>query len=211
MKLLDMTWEEAKGKQSIVLPIGSIEQHGPHLPLGTDTLVAEAVSNEIAARLNAVVGPSIVPGVSKEHMDFPGTLTLSEETFVKKIEEVCKSLQSHGFTDVMLVNGHGGNKKALSKIELAGVMVVDIIPKIKGYDHAGCIETSLMLYLHPEKVRGSLIRKHDFKFPGKGEWRTIEHSKSGVLGDPTVATAIRGEEYFRKIVDGIMEEIGHGR
>lgn len=211
MNLMEMTWEEAKGKKTMVIPLGSIEQHGPHLPLGTDTLIAEGVSKEIASRLGAVLGPSITPGVSREHMDFPGTVTLSEGTFVKELEETCTSLRNHGFTDIVLVNGHGGNRKALSKLRMAGVGVVDIISQIKGYDHAGVIETSLMLYLHPEDVRKGLIRKHDFSFPGRGEWRTIEHSKSGVIGDPTEATSEKGERYFKQITSGILEELGHER
>lgn len=211
MKLMDFTWEEASGKRAVVIPVGSVEQHGPHLPLGTDALIAEGVSDYIAGRINAVVAPTIALGVSKEHMDFPGTLTLSEETFVKEIEEACGSLLKHGFREVILVNGHGGNRKALSLVKMKGVSILDIISQIKGYDHAGEVETSMMFYLHPEMVRRSLIGKHDFTFPGKGEWRTIEHSKSGVIGDPTKATAVKGRRYFRQITGRLLEELRHGR
>ncbi|MFH1125979.1 MAG: creatininase family protein [Candidatus Altiarchaeota archaeon] len=204
---MDSTWAEVKGKKRAVIPIGSIEQHGPHLPLSTDTLIAEDVSRELANNLNAVVAPTLTLGVSVEHMDFPGTISLTEECLIETIVEVCISLKAHGFREIILVNGHGGNSKAISKLKIAGVSYIDVVRQIKGYDHAGEIETSLMLYLHPEKVRKKKIRKHRFIFPGKVEWRTIDYSKSGVLGDPTKATAEKGKKYFNQIISGIMEEL----
>lgn len=207
MKLMDMTWGEVKGKERVIVPIGSIEQHGPHLPLNTDTLIAEGVSKEIASRLNAVIAPAVIPGVSVEHMDFPGTLSLSREVFIKKIKEICSSLSRHGFKEIILINGHGGNRKALKSLKMTKVKYLDIVKQIKGYDHAGEIETSLMLYLHPEKVRNSKIRKQDFKFPGKDKWRMLDYSKSGVLGDPTKATAEKGKRYFHQVASGLMKEL----
>lgn len=207
MKLMDMTWQEVKGKERVIVPIGSIEQHGPHLPLNTDTLIAEGVSKEIASRLNAVIAPAVMPGVSVEHMDFPGTLSLSREVFIKKIKDICSSLGRHGFKEIILINGHGGNRKALKSLKITKVKYLDIVRQIKGYDHAGEIETSLMLYLHPKKVRNSKIRRHDFKFPGKDKWRMLEYSKSGVLGDPTQATAEKGKRYFHQVASGLMKEL----
>jgi creatinine amidohydrolase/Fe(II)-dependent formamide hydrolase-like protein len=210
MKLSDMTWEEAKEIRIAIIPVGSIEQHGPHLPLNTDALIAEAVSDWLSKRLKAVTTPVIAPGVSFEHLDFPGTLTLKEETLLDEISEVCASLRKHGVEDILVVNGHGGNCKALERLRTPGVRYLDIIRQIPGYDHAGEIETSIMLHIHPEKVRNELIKKHEFRFPGKGQWRTIEHSKSGVLGDPTQATAGKGKSYFERITTGILRELGHG-
>jgi len=207
MKLNEMTWEEVKGRETAVIPVGSIEQHGPHLPLETDSLIAEAVSRKIASKINAVVVPSVRYGVSIEHMDFPGTISLSKEIFAGKISDICSSLLKHGFKKIILVNGHGGNSKTLEALKLRNVKYVDIIKQIKGYDHAGEIETSLMFFLYPEKVRTGRIKKQEFKFPGKGEWRTIEHSKSGVLGDPTKATAEKGQKYFEQIVSGLLNEL----
>ncbi|MDD5111151.1 MAG: creatininase family protein [Candidatus Altiarchaeota archaeon] len=210
MKLADMTWEEAKGIRTAIVPVGSIEQHGPHLPLSTDSLIVESVSEFLSQKLKAVITPVIAPGVSFEHLDFHGTLTLKEETLLDEISEVCSSLRKHGVEDILVVNGHGGNRNALLRLKIPGVKYLDIIRQIPGYDHAGEIETSLMLYIHPEKVRKHAIRKHEFRFPGKGPWRTIEHSKSGVLGDPTLATAEKGKAYFERITSGIISELGHG-
>jgi creatinine amidohydrolase len=207
MKLSEMTWEEVKGRETAVIPVGSVEQHGPHLPLETDTLIAEAVSRKIASKINAVVISSIRYGVSAEHMDFPGTISLTKEIFAGKVTDICNSLLKHGFKKIILVNGHGGNSRTLGSLKLRNVVYVNIIKQIKGYDHAGEIETSLMFFLHPEKIRSGKIKKHDFKFPGKGEWRTIDYSKSGVLGDPTKATAEKGQKYFEQIVSGLLNEL----
>jgi len=207
MKLMDMTWKEAKGKKTVVIPVGSIEQHGPHLPLSTDALITEAVAGEIARQLKAVLAPTMIPGVSFEHMDFPGTLSLSKEVFIEKLIEVCVSFKRHGFKKIVIVNGHGGNKSALEAMVIAGMKYVDIVKQIKGYDHAGEIETSLMLYLHPEKVRVKEVRKQKFTFPGRKEWRMTDYSASGVLGNPTKATAGKGKHYFQKITSGIMKEL----
>jgi creatinine amidohydrolase/Fe(II)-dependent formamide hydrolase-like protein len=207
MKLLDMTWKEVLGRKTVVIPVGSIEQHGPHLPLSTDALIAKAVAGEVALKLRAVLAPAVIPGVSIEHMDFLGTITVSKEVFIENLMEICVCFKHHGFKKIIVVNGHGGNQSALEAITIAGMKYVDIVRQIKGYDHAGAIETSLMLYLHPEKVRKDRIRKQKFIYPGKKEWRTIDYSKSGVLGDPTQATPEKGEKYFKQIVSGIMKEL----
>ncbi|MFC2154849.1 creatininase family protein, partial [Candidatus Altiarchaeota archaeon] len=106
MKLREKTWSEVTGMNEtfVVVPIGSIEQHGPHLPLETDTLIAEAVAGKIAEEIDAVVAPTITPGLSPEHLDFPGTLSLKEETFVALIEDYVSSLAKHNFEKIILVN-----------------------------------------------------------------------------------------------------------
>ena len=207
MKLMEMTWRELEGKTKAVIPVGSIEQHGPHLPLSTDAFIARAVSLEIARKIGGVLAPPMVTGVSQEHMDFPGTISLTPEVFLGKIRDVCNSLLKHGFKEIILINGHGGNRKALESLKMKNVRYVDIIGKIKNYDHAGEIETSLMLHIHPELVRKKLIKKHEFTFPGKKQWKTIDYSKSGVLGDPTKASPEKGKAYFKRIVSAIMTEL----
>jgi len=211
MNLIDKSWTEIGEIKTdrVIIPVGSIEQHGPHLPLGTDTLIAEAVSKKISEKTNAVVAPTISIGISDEHMDFRGTMTLSKETFKSVIKDICKSLAQHGFKEKYIINGHGGNRKALRELvsEEKNVHFLDIINKIEKYDHAGEIETSLMLYLYPEKVRVKKITEFKYEFPKKRGWRMIEHSKSGVLGDANKATKEKGEKYFEQIIEGILDEI----
>ena len=122
MKLSELTWEEAKAFNAklILLPIGSIEQHGYHLPLNNDTFVAEKLAGCVASSMNArgcptLVAPSIPVGLSGHHMAFYGSLTLSTETFQAVVREVCISLGQHGLRNIIIVNGHGGNSAALRK------------------------------------------------------------------------------------------------
>ena len=116
--LEEMSWPEvaklAKQKKTVLIPVGSIEQHGPHLPLNCDLTAAWEVSLRVARKIGAVVAPPIIPGVSTHHMPFPGTITLSPSTFIKVVKEYCASISRHGFKELVLVNGHGGNSASLT-------------------------------------------------------------------------------------------------
>ncbi|MFH1403132.1 MAG: creatininase family protein [Candidatus Altiarchaeota archaeon] len=180
----------------VLVPVGSREQHGPHLPLDTDTIIAEAVAGRVAGGLKAVLGTTIRVGLSPEHMDFQGTETLSEEEFKA---EVRKAVGEYG--DVVFINGHGGNNRTLREM---GVKHVNLTTLFKPYDHAGEIETSLIMHLRPGLVKTSDIRKHDFKWPDREGWRMKDYSRTGVLGDPTKATAEKGEGYLRQLVEGTI-------
>ena len=184
------------GKQ-VIIPVGSFEQHGPHLPFETDTLIAEAVAKEAAKRIGAAVGKTIPVGLSSEHMDFPGTKTLTEEDFKDAVRK------GDG-PNVVFVNGHGGNNRALREL---GVKHVNLTSMFKPYDHAGEIETSIIMFLRPELVKADRIRKHEFTWPKKDGWRMRDHSASGVLGDPTQASAEKGGQYLARLVDETVKRI----
>jgi creatinine amidohydrolase len=206
MRLSELSWPEVSGGR-VVCAVGSFEQHGPHLPLSTDTLIAEAVAAKVADNLGAVLGPTIPVGVSPEHMCFPGTLTLSKDTFKDVVKEIVESLRRHGFDEIILINGHGGNNIALGELNVE-VRVVNITDKIKPYDHAGDVETSLMMHLHPELVKEDKIREQEFKWPGKKEWAdTKEYSESGVLGHPHRATKDKGRLYLKRLVEATLGEL----
>jgi creatinine amidohydrolase/Fe(II)-dependent formamide hydrolase-like protein len=183
----------------ILLPVGSFEQHGPHLPFETDTIIATAVANAAAKRLGAKVAAAVPVGVSPEHMEFPGTKTLTEKEFKARIKE----LASDG---TVFINGHGGNNRCLREL---GVRHVNLTTMFKPYDHAGEIETSLMLHVRPDLVLGDKITKHVFRWPDKGGWRMKDYSETGVLGDPTAATAEKGKTYFSDLVDSTVKCISH--
>lgn len=212
MRLRDKSWKEAGSEgmrdKTVFIPLGSIEQHGPHLPLDTDTLIAERVSEELAKKFDGLVAPSLHFGISLEHLDFPGTITLESSTLKAILSNVVGSLRRHGFKKIVVVNGHGGNRSTLKEID--GIRWVDVINKIKGYDHAGEIEASIMMHLYPGKVRHHEISEFEYEFPGKKEWRMIEHSKSGVLGDAHKASAEKGKKYFEEIVSKLVEELASG-
>jgi creatinine amidohydrolase len=195
----EMTWREIQqaiqqGKHTVILVAASIEQHGPHLPTGTDTIIGYALAQGIARKLgNALVAPVLRPGLSRHHMDFPGTMTLRIKTFVKVIEEYCFSLQHHGFKNVILFVSHGGNsdvlkgvipsiaKKCAPALQILFVYPVEknlvylqdylnkkgISPERAGV-HAGFSETSMMLALRPDlvamgKARPGLVEKEFYR------------------------------------------------
>jgi creatinine amidohydrolase len=120
MHLSDATWTEVADLDTdlALIPTGSTEQHGPHAPLGTDTLNAVAVADAGAEAYGGevVVAPPIPVGIAEEHRHFPGTLWVSPDTFRAYVRETVASLASHGFDRVVVVNGHGGNVDALREV-----------------------------------------------------------------------------------------------
>ncbi|MFB6104093.1 MAG: creatininase family protein [Halobacteriaceae archaeon] len=210
MDLSEATWPDVADADTdlAVLPVGSTEQHGPHAPLGTDTITAAAVADAGTDAYDGavVVAPTIPVGVSAEHRQFTGTLWLSPDTFRSVIRDVVTSLASHGLTRVVVVNGHGGNTPALGEVCAAltreGTAFTVPFTWFDSVDadvgHAGRVETSVLQAVAPDTVRD------DRREPGAdawGEWvagvnlavDTIEFTETGVVGDPTQADAATGE------------------
>ncbi|MEM3506752.1 MAG: creatininase family protein [Candidatus Bathyarchaeia archaeon] len=166
---------EALSKDPIVIiPFGSIEQHGNHLPLGTDFLisyeVAKKASEILSSELSVIVLPPVWIGLSIEHLDFPGTLTFYEpESFISLVVDICKSLKKHGIRKIVFLNQHGGNKGILRGI-LQSIkaktgsfvlfiqlerLIKDAIKRIIDSSieiHAGEVETSIMMHLFSSLV-----------------------------------------------------------
>ena len=121
INLFEMTRPEveqaiAAGADKVVVPLGSTEQHGLHLTLGTDAILGAAMGDRVARALgNALLAPAITIGCSEHHMDFAGSLTLSKETFAAVVGDVCRSLAHHGFGHIALIPTHGGNFASLAK------------------------------------------------------------------------------------------------
>jgi creatinine amidohydrolase len=111
----NMTWTEIKeaiekGKDTVIVVVGSIEQHGPHLPTATDTLCGCAIAERVASKLgNVLIAPAIRPGYSEHHMHFPGTISLRPEVLIELIKDYCRSLARQGFKKIILLPTHGGN------------------------------------------------------------------------------------------------------
>ncbi|HXX39231.1 MAG TPA: creatininase family protein [bacterium] len=166
--LEEMSWPEAKSAfaegRVVLVPVGSTEQHGPHLPLGTDSFTAQALAARVGRRTGALVTPTLPFGYAEYHTDFAGTLSLSNETYTRVLIELVDRLVRYGATHILFVNGHGGNAFALSQVGLhlreLGVVVGmvqwwDITGKLRpewGFGHGDLTETSLMLALTPDLV-----------------------------------------------------------
>lgn len=204
---------ERGGGNGVIVPIGSIEQHGPHLPLGTDSLLVGRIALKVGEKTGCSVTPTLSFGISEEHMDFKGTISLSPDSFKAMVFDVCKSLQRHGVDRQHIINYHGGNKKYLLELipemKAVGIDVSlhGVLGRLGKFDHAGEIETSLMLYLFPEKVRGDKIKKFRYNIPTGEKWRVKDCSETGVIGEAMEASAEKGGEYFNRIINEIVEEI----
>ncbi|MFN8021763.1 MAG: mycofactocin biosynthesis peptidyl-dipeptidase MftE [Acidimicrobiales bacterium] len=217
VRLGELTWPDladaASGPTLVAVPLGSCEQHGPHLPLDTDTRVAVALAEALASHLprdlvRVVVAPPVAIAASGEHAGFPGTLSIGTEVTELVLVELVRS--ADWADGVVLVNGHGGNASAVARAaersRRDGRRVLPWWPRIPDGDaHAGRTETSLLLHLAPELVRRSLAE------PGRVEpvrdliddlraHGTRHVSPNGVLGDPTGASAEAGAELFDALV-----------
>ena len=115
--LEEMTWKDVedylKRENLIIVPIGSIEQHGPHLPLATDSINVQYLAEKAAQKCEVLVAPIIKYGISQNHIDFPGTLSLTPESLIHLIFDVCICCSHHGFKKILLLNGHGGNNATI--------------------------------------------------------------------------------------------------
>ena len=224
-RLAGRTWPEAGDAQLLVVPVGSCEQHGPHLPLDTDLRIAAELSERlVAARTDAVVAPAITIGASGEHESFPGTLSIGTPALEAVIVELGRSAlppptssRPRPFRAVLFVNGHGGNIEALERatalLVAEGRDVAVWHPRVPGGDsHAGRTETSMMLHLDPGVVRVDRLE------PGStARWREIGAtvmdaglaavSANGILGDPTLATEAEGRAVFDALVVDLAADV----
>jgi mycofactocin system creatininase family protein len=211
-RLADATWSEVAigGAAHLVVPLGSCEQHGPHLPLDVDTRIAEAVARRLVDRRDDLtLGPTISIGASGEHAGFAGTLSIGREALELVLVELARSADH--FSSVVVVNGHGGNVDALVRaarvLESDGRRFCHLDCHVPGSDpHAGWGETSILLHLAPEVVRMELAEIGLMKpWSEIGDRVVIEGfaavSPNGVLGDPTRATAVDGERLLAELVD----------
>ena len=211
-----MTWlevEEAlKRTDVVIIPVGSIEQHAKHLPLGTDSYGAIETCLLVAQKAEAVVAPVVLAGLSSHHMGFPGTITLTPETFEAVVYETALSLIRHGFRKVLLYNGHGGNTESVAKIiqkinQTTPATALDLekvqaprkeplYPPIPLDVHAGVSETSGALYLFGSLVDMSKVENPVLTFsPAMRQF--MERAKT----DPVFAQ-VWGSMWFRPIETG---------
>src|SRR5437763_8620404 len=223
---------------AVIAPLGSFEQHGPHLPLTTDTDIVTAIAHAVESAMpsKVLLLPTLWIGHSTHHMHFAGTLDIPQLHYIGVIQDLCRSILAMAATRILLLNGHGGNdvpvRAALREVktEMQGRAGVHVLyaaywmlaaagiraireSELGGLGHACEMETSLMLHLHPERVRMELARrdgpqhaspnrKADMQIakPAYSVNDFHEISESGVVGHPDLATAEKGKRFFDAIV-----------
>jgi len=211
MRWPDLT--ETAALTVLAVPLGSTEQHGPHLPLATDTDIAEALAIELgAARPAVLVAPALPYGSSGEHAGFPGTLSIGQAALEHVIIELVRSADA--FAGVALVCAHGGNAQPLARAEATllaeGRCVLAWSPRAREADaHAGRTETSMMLALHPARVDATKAVAGNRQpivalLPALRTGGVRAVSDNGVLGDPDGASATEGEALLAGLVADLV-------
>ena len=204
-------------KPTIIIPIGSIEQHGPHLPISTDSDIVTEIASRLAKKCGFIVFPTISYGVSLEHEPL-FNLSLKENNLRKILDDIITSLGKNHIKKIIILNGHHGNLQVLNRIGMEGVSKLSYWHFMKHeFDHAGFVETSLMLAIS-KKVK---MKKAKKGFVSNGlsnkEKRKIgklatkpggfpKVTKNGVWGDPTCATKKDGQKFLSEIIRNLAKE-----
>jgi len=232
-----LSWTEARERfqatKVVLIPVGSTEQHGPHLPLGTDFLIAQALARAASGETGAVCAPVVPVGISSHHQQFWGTLSVSPEAFRTYMRELALSIAAHGIRRIIFVNGHGGNSAALLEVcrrlrpegIFAALWQWWLDPEIQKLQeelfesrgtHAGAIETSLIWHIDETLIRKDKLEeaargaseaygaiKHGAQLP----LDTLDFSRSGATLDPREANPEKGEKLFNAAKGKLIELI----
>lgn len=232
---MDLTAEELRARAAadaiVVLPVASIEQHGPHLPVGVDTILCSGVCKAAAERagdVDVVVAPTLWCGMAEHHMAFGGTFTFDIPTYRAVLLAFLKSIERHGFHRVLIVNGHGGNIAALTAflpdfaretglhVEATTYFMLaqDAFPPLledqKGVQHACEVETSMMMVMAPGSVREPRLAEAFGARDGLPGRPTVSRHRSfremtatGVIGDARRATVAKGQACLDACADAL--------
>lgn len=218
----ELTWPQLSHRPLLAVPLGSCEQHGPHLPLDTDTRIAVALAERLAAVHRPgeiVVAPPVTVSASGEHAGFPGTLSVGTGVAAAMVVELVRS--ADWASGVVLVNGHGGNaeavRSAVDTLTAEGRRVLSWWPRVAGGDaHAGHTETSLMLVLAPHLVRSGRAEAGPTEplaelLPELRRSGVRGTSANGVLGDPRQATASAGRALLSRLAGDLVAAVAAWR
>jgi len=243
MLLENLTWPEVKAlkvaEKIVLFPLGSFEQHGPHLPLTTDTDIVTALARRLEKERpeKILCLPTLWPGHSTHHLFFPGTLSVKQLPYIQMFLDLCRSIIGMGAQKIFLLNGHGGNdlpvktamrelKTEFPKIEFVFTsywsLASETMKRVResemgGMGHACEMEASIMMYLHPDRVKMHLAKPDGrTKFQDRYRKTDMMHSRpiyfvnefneiseTGTIGFPQMGTAEKG----KKFIDGTIQEL----
>ena len=209
-----------KKKQVAIIPVGSIEQHGPHLPISTDSDIVTEISLQFSDKINGVLLPTINYGISDEHFPF-FNLSIKKSTLSRILEDICESLIKNGISRILIINGHYGNLDSLKSFERKQknnrkIKVFSYWKYMdREFDHAGNVETSIMLAIS-KKVNMRKAKK-GFQTDGMSKKEISKINKlaqksfpkvtgNGVWGDPTKSSATLGRKIIKEVVNNLVKE-----
>jgi creatinine amidohydrolase len=213
------------GKKAALIPVGSLEQHGPHLPISVDSDIVGEIAKRVAKKCDLLLLPTITYGVSFEHAPF-FNLSINPRTLQRLLLDVCESLARNRVRRIIVLNGHHGNQKALNSLadKIANISRGRVKVFVFSYwyfmkeefDHAGSVETSLMLAIS-NKAKMNLAKKglivdrmskeRRAKISKLASVHFIKATKNGVWGDPTKATKRHGELILLQITQNIAKTV----
>jgi creatinine amidohydrolase len=211
--------------EQVLIPVGSLEQHGEHLPVSTDSIIVEYLANMISKKIPSIVLPAIVYGVSYEHKPL-FNISISSSVLSNILSEICVSLIENGLNNVIILNGHHGNAGLLQYIpqivertifQDSNIYSINYWQLLdREFDHAGFVETSLVLAIRPELVNmkkarkgaedHTLLRAVTSSFLNKPSSFT-KITKNGVWGDPSHASANEGKKLLNHAINNILTVI----
>jgi creatinine amidohydrolase len=211
-----------KKGQIALIPVGSLEQHGPHLPISVDSDIVTEIAKRVAKKCNFLLLPTISYGVSFEHAPF-FNLSVSAKTLQRLIMDVCTSLAQNKISTIIILNGHHGNHKPLKALEsrMAKTKIKVFVFSYwhfmkREFDHAGFVETSLMLAISNKinmnlakkgLITDKLTPKQRAKVSKVASFHFIKATKNGVWGDPTEATKKEGNKILSEIVQNVTKTV----
>lgn len=216
-------YEIKRGNKKIIIPLGSTEQHGPHLPVSTDTIIAEYFANQLTKKIPSYSLSGIPSGVSFEHRPF-FNISISNDLLSELLSQICISLGENGFNQIIIINGHRGNmgvvqyipqkvERINSKVKVFGINYWHLIEK--EFDHGGFVETSLMLAIAPKLVQmhkaksGYLNKKmlHSTYTTFLSNTSSFKITRNGVLGDPRKATKEEGNKIISITIKNLVRTL----
>ena len=209
----------------LIVPVGALEQHGPHLPLGSNVLIARRLAVDLSQEFSVLRAPTIYYGVNvKGAQNYAGTATLRQKTLHRSINELLATWEVHGLTEFIVITAHRHEphldalatlitrKARLRVVSAWDVDITDLLETQPGPLHADEAETSLMLHLYPENVK--MERAKDFQLNDaqfkrylKGQLVVPPAGGAGIVGHPTAATAAKGESIYKRMLHVIGDAV----